>query len=235
MCVVIVGRGFMAISMGFQNRAGPNKDQAVAIRVQSDKSIFLQCRIEGYQGTIYALTHRQFYRGCVISGTVDIIFGDAAAVFQKCKIIVRRPREGQTNIVTAQARIDRHESTGFVFHECIFQPDPQLLNGTKIPATYLSRPWKDYSRIIIMESDIGGFVNPSGYIPWEGSFALNTLYFGEFNNKGKSGSMRKRVRWPGVKPLNKGEATEFTVAAFIQGIKWITGTGVPVRYGLLQK
>ncbi|KMZ57872.1 pectin methylesterase, family CE8 [Zostera marina] len=232
---VIVGRGFMAISMGFQNRAGPNKDQAVAIRVQSDKSIFLQCRIEGYQGTIYALTHRQFYRGCVISGTVDIIFGDAAAVFQKCKIIVRRPREGQTNIVTAQARIDRHESTGFVFHECIFQPDPQLLNGTKIPATYLSRPWKDYSRIIIMESDIGGFVNPSGYIPWEGSFALNTLYFGEFNNKGKSGSMRKRVRWPGVKPLNKGEATEFTVAAFIQGIKWITGTGVPVRYGLLQK
>lgn len=45
-------------------------------------------------------------------GTIDFIFGDAAAVFQNCDIFVRRPMDHQGNMITAQGRDDPHENTG---------------------------------------------------------------------------------------------------------------------------
>jgi pectin methylesterase-like acyl-CoA thioesterase len=109
-----MGDGFMAIAMGFRNTAGAIKHQAVALRVQSDRSIFLNCRMEGYQDTLYAHSLSQYYRSCVIAGTIDFLFGDATAVFQNCIFMVRRPLDNQQNIVTAQGRINPHETTGFV-------------------------------------------------------------------------------------------------------------------------
>ncbi|CAA6664575.1 unnamed protein product [Spirodela intermedia] len=213
---VAIGEGFMAIAMGFRNTAGAIKHQAVAIRVQSDRAIFLNCRMEGYQDTLYAQTHRQFYRGCVVAGTVDFIFGDAAAVFQNCVLVVRRPLDNQQNIVTAQGRIDRHESTGFVIQNCRFVADKKL----------------EYSRTIIMESTIGDFIQPDGYMPWDGDFALKTLYYGEYGNKGPGAGLSKRVAWPGFKVIGKAEAQAYTVALFIQGGDWIRAAGVPVHLGM---
>ncbi|KAK8584725.1 hypothetical protein V6N13_138675 [Hibiscus sabdariffa] len=121
-------------------------------RVSADKPIFINCRFEGFQDTLYAHTHRQFYRNCVIIDTVDFIFGDAAAVFQDCTIYVRKPNAKQKNIITAQGRKDK--------------------------------PWKQYSRIVIMGSLIEDLMDPAGWLEWEGDFALNTLFYGEFNNTG---------------------------------------------------
>ncbi|MQM00332.1 hypothetical protein Taro_033067 [Colocasia esculenta] len=230
---VAIGEGFMAIDMGFRNSAGAVKHQAVALRVQSDRAIFLNCRMEGYQDTLYAQTHRQYYRSCVVAGTVDFIFGDAAAIFQNCNLVVRRPLDNQQNIVTAQGRVDRRQSTGFVIQSCRFIADKKLkVAGAPPIRSYLGRPWKEYSRTIIMESTIGDFIHPDGYMPWEGDFALKTLYYGEYGNKGPGAGLAKRVSWPGFRVINKQEAVKYTVASFIQGDDWIKATGTPVRLGL---
>ncbi|MCH4805154.1 pectinesterase family protein, partial [Pasteurella multocida] len=89
--------GFIAKYMGFENSAGPEKHQAVALRNQGDQSAFFDCNIHGYQDSLYVQTNRQFYRNCEISGTVDFIFGVSTTLIQNSKIVVRKPLANQFN------------------------------------------------------------------------------------------------------------------------------------------
>ncbi|CAL9777541.1 unnamed protein product [Musa acuminata subsp. burmannicoides] len=227
-----IGDGFMAVDMAFLNTAGANKHQAVALRVQADRAIFLRCRMEAYQDTLYAHSHRQFYRDCLISGTIDFIFGDASAVFQHCTLTVRRPLNNQQNIVLAQGRSVLQESTGFVIQNCRIVAIPALADVKPKLRSYLGRPWQEFSNTIIMESEIGDFIEPEGYTPWEGSFALDTLSYAEYNNKGPGADTSKRVHWAGFKVISQEEASAYTAAPFIQGDDWISKMGAPVSLGL---
>merc|ERR1712071_92731 len=145
-----------------------------ALRVQSDMSVFYNYQMDGYQDTLYAHAHRQFYRDCTISGTIDFIFGNAAVVFQNCNMIVRKPLDMQQCIVTAQGRIERREPTGIVLEGCKITADPAYYPVRDLNKAYLGRPWKQFSRTIIMQTDIGNFIQPEGWLPWMGNF-LSTL------------------------------------------------------------
>ncbi|KAL3812211.1 hypothetical protein ACJIZ3_013479 [Penstemon smallii] len=228
-----IGDGFIAKSMGFRNTAGPEGHQAVALRVQSDMSAFYNCRMDGYQDTLYTQTHRQFYRNCVISGTIDFIFGDAAVVIQNCLIIVRKPMDNQQNTVTAQGRTQSRETTGIVIQNCRIVPEQKLEPVRfKIP-TYLGRPWKMYAKTIIMESTLADFIQPVGWLPWAGNFALDTLYYAEYANRGPGAPTDKRVKWKGYHVItNKNEALQYTAGQFIQGNQWLKSSGVPYFLGL---
>ncbi|XP_042038151.1 pectinesterase-like [Salvia splendens] len=229
---VAIGHGFMAQSLGFRNTAGPEKHQAVALRVQSDHSIFVNCRMEGYKSTLYVQAHRQFYRSCYITGTVDFIFGDAAAMFQNCNIYLRKPLESQQNVVTAQGRAERRETTGIVLQNCKILADEKLEPEKAKVKSFLGRPWKEYSRTIIMESEIGDVIAPEGWKEWSGDLGLKTLFYAEFNNKGAGASMKERVKWGGYKTLKRDDVLKFTVGPFLHGEDWLKAADVPVRFGM---
>ncbi|KAA0050274.1 hypothetical protein IC582_021788 [Cucumis melo] len=227
-----IGEGFLCKSMGFTNTAGPQGHQAVALRVQSDRSAFFNCRMDGHQDTLYVQTHRQFYRNCVISGTVDFIFGDSSTIIQNSLIIVRRPMDNQQNTVTAQGRAEQKEITGLVIHNCRIVPEQKLFaERFKIP-TFLGRPWKQYARTVIMESTLGDFIQPAGYMPWSGNFALETCLYLEYGNRGPGANTNRRVRWKGVKVIGRNEALQYTAGAFLLGRTWLPRTGGIYYLGL---
>uniref|UniRef100_A0A7N1A634 Pectinesterase n=1 Tax=Kalanchoe fedtschenkoi TaxID=63787 RepID=A0A7N1A634_KALFE len=220
----VSGRGFVAKDMGFRNTAGPKKHQAVAVRSSSDQSVFFRCSFDAYQDTLFALSNRQFYRDCVVIGTIDFIFGNAAVVFQNCSIRVRQPLPGQFNAVTAQGRTDPNQNTGTSVHKCSVAGYDEELTAR----TYLGRPWKNYSRAVVMSTEIGGVVDPMGWAEWvPGRDPPETIFYAEDGNMGAGSSVGQRVRWRGYKSKMSGKEREaFSVKSFIQGDEWLPETGV---------
>ncbi|KAF8680735.1 hypothetical protein HU200_045577 [Digitaria exilis] len=230
-----IGNGFFMKGVRVENTAGAENHQAVALRVQSDQAVFYQCTFDGYQDTLYTHAQRQFFRDCTVTGTIDFIFGNSQVVLQNCLIQPRRPMDNQANIITAQGRRDKRSVGGTVLHNCTIEPHPDFKAeaGGKI-ATYLARPWKEYSRTLYIQNDIGGFIDPKGWLEWNGDFGLETLFYAEVDNRGAGADMSKRAKWGGIKTVTYEEAQkEFTVEVFIQGQQFIPKFGVPFIPGLL--
>ncbi|KAF8008252.1 hypothetical protein BT93_K2044 [Corymbia citriodora subsp. variegata] len=224
-----IGKGFLCKSMGFQNTAGYQGGQAVALRVQSDMSAFFNCRMDGYQDTLYVQTNRQFYRNCVISGTVDFIFGDSTTVIQNSLIIARKPGPGQGNTITAQGRKWKDENTGLVIQDCRIVPEQKLFAERFTIETYFGRPWKKYARTVFMESTLGDFIQPAGYLSWG---VDDTCLYEEYGNRGPGARTDRRVKWKGVRAISRKEALAYTAGPFLQGHLWLKNTGFPHMLGL---
>ncbi|KAK4380065.1 hypothetical protein RND71_001927 [Anisodus tanguticus] len=225
--VAVNGDGFIAMDIGFENTAGAVKHQAVALRVSADKTVFYNCNINGYQDTLYTHSYRQFYKDCTITGTIDFIFGDASAVFQNCKMIVRKPGDNQACMVTAQGRKDHRGVGAIVLQNCEIRAEPAFTSTQPPIKAYLGRPWKEYSRTIIMQTYIDSFIDPEGWAPWNGNFALNTLFYAEYQNKGPGANTDRRVKWGGYKRnISPQEAEKYVPGYFIDQDNWIKKTGI---------
>ncbi|XP_027127010.2 pectinesterase 2-like [Coffea arabica] len=231
--VAVTGDGFIAQGITFRNTAGPQNHQAVALRSGSDLSVFHRCGFEGYQDTLYVHSQRQFYKECYIYGTVDFIFGNAAVVLQNCMIYARRPMDKQKNTITAQGRTDPNQNTGISIHNSRVMAASDLRPVLSSFKTYLGRPWKQYSRTVFIQTYLDSLVDPAGWLEWDGNFAFNTLYYGEYKNSGPGSSTSRRVKWRGYHVItNPTEASRFTVANFIAGRSWLPATNVPFAAGL---
>ncbi|XP_016444374.1 putative pectinesterase/pectinesterase inhibitor 46 [Nicotiana tabacum] len=225
----VFGKGFMARDMGFVNTAGAAKHQAVALMSTADESVFYRCKMDAFQDTLYSHSNRQFYRDCDVYGTVDFIFGNSAVVLQNCNIFPRKPMTGQQNTITAQGKVDPNQNTGISIQNCTVKPWGNLTGIN----TFLGRPWKNYSTTVFMQSNLGAFIHPTGWMPWVGTTAPNTIFYAEYKNVGPGANTNNRVNWRGLKlRLTSKIVSKFTVKPFIQGDKWLPAAAVPFKAGL---
>ncbi|CAJ1976105.1 unnamed protein product [Sphenostylis stenocarpa] len=218
---------YRTATVGFENSAGPDKHEAVALRVQADKAIFYRCSMDGYQDTLYVHTMRQFFRDCTISGTTDFVFGDAVTVFQNCTFVVRKPLKDQQLIVTAQGRKERHQPSGIVIQGSSIVANHTVKLEKK---AYLARPWKSYSRTIFLNNYMEDLIQPEGYTPWQGlrgPSGMNNCFYAEYNNKGPGSNKSERVKWRGIKELTSESASSYSPSIFFHGDDWIKITRIP--------
>ncbi|CAN6208395.1 unnamed protein product [Urochloa humidicola] len=226
----VSGEGFLARDVTFRNTAGAASGQAVALRVNADLAAFYRCGVESHQDALYAHSFRQFYRECAVAGTVDVVFGDAAAVLQGCALLARAPLPGQDVVLTAQGRGDPNEDTGIALHSCTVSAAggeaAAMPAGTR---TFLGRPWGAYARAVVMDSKLGRIVDREGWAGWPGAEPGrgDTVYFGEYGNTGPGAGTEGRVGWAGVRQMEYGEAAQFAVENFISGDEWLGATSFP--------
>lgn len=114
--------------------------QAVALMTDggSDCAVFRNCKIRGFQDTMFANAGRHYFHQCRILGHVDFIFGAGQAVFEDCEIVSRN-REGKnpTGYITAPSTPVMYPY-GFLFLDCrLIRESPQIPAGS----VRLGRPW----------------------------------------------------------------------------------------------
>ena len=194
---------FEARNITFENSYGVGT-QAVAVSVHSDRAVFRNCRFLGMQDTLYAASGRQYYADSYIAGHVDFIFGNAAAVFERCEIHSRG-----AGYIAAVSRTMPDSATGFVFDNCRLTADEGVRD------VYLGRPWRNYARVVYLDCWMGDHIRPEGWHNWNKEAAEKTAWFGEYKSEGPGGGAAGRVKW--AKELTEAEAREFRPDAFLRG------------------
>ncbi|MEU1453970.1 pectinesterase family protein [Streptomyces avermitilis] len=219
--------GFTARSITFANdflRADHPEitgTQAVAIKVQGDRSAFLGCRFLGHQDTLYADSMalgtyaRQYYRDCYVEGDVDFVFGRATAVYERCHFRTLN----RTDLAGAPY--------GFVFAPSTAAANPRgyLVTRGRVtsgaPDAYykLARPWVPSSdttarpmltirdtRLAAGIDAVAPYTNMSDSYPWQ------SQRFAEYRNSGPGAEATVPENRP---QLTRGEAGSATREAYL--------------------
>jgi pectinesterase len=216
------------------NAAKPDSDrtklrdaQAVALMLDlgSDRASFENVRITGHQDTLFPNAGRSYFHRCIVSGSVDFIFGAGQAVFDDCDII-SRDRHSATNngYVTAPSTSARMEF-GLVFIRSRLKKETSAMTRASV---VLGRAWHPYgdpdangSAVFIdcwMDDHIGekgwdrmSSVDSTGGRTW---WEPESARFFEYRSSGPGA-----VSTPRRRVLSAAEAARFTLANILSG--WV--------------
>jgi pectinesterase len=218
----INGDGFEADNITFENTAG-NTGQAVAAAVRADRAVFKHVRFLGHQDTLFADYGRQYYVECFITGGVDYIFGNAAAVFDRSELNSNGP-----GFVTAQSRTAADQPTGYVILNSRVTSSIDQGEGPMDAATPgansaaaakkmigLGRPWRSYSRVVYIDTSLPAELNPAGWDNWGKAENEATTWYAEYGSTGPGATAAARVPW--AHTLTAEDVKQFLPANFLHG------------------
>ncbi|MEE1944657.1 pectinesterase family protein [Pedobacter sp. KR3-3] len=200
----IYGPNFTAENITFQNSAGP-VGQAVALFVAGDKAKFTNCRMLGFQDTLYTYGYgsRQYYYKCYIEGTVDFIFGASTAVFDDCEIFCKK-----AGYITASSSPDTVKY-GYVFMNC------RIVGDAPENSYFLGRPWRPYAKAVFLNCNLGKMIKAEGWDNWGKESNQQTAYYAEYKSTGPGANPTGRVKWS--HQLDEKQVQEYTLAKILNG------------------
>ncbi|MFI8217176.1 pectinesterase family protein [Streptomyces sp. NPDC085932] len=221
--------GFTARWITFANdwlradHPGVTGTQAVALKVQGDRSAFHHCRFLGHQDTLYAdsmapgIFARQYFAHCYAEGDVDFVFGRATAVFERChfRTLSRTDLAGPPY--------------GFVFAPSTAGANPRgyLVTRGRVSSEApdgfhkLARPWVPSSdltarpMLTVRDTRLGpGIDAVAPYADMRADHPWQSMRFAEYRNTGPGA----RITVPENRPrLTDAQARSATRAAHLGG------------------
>jgi polygalacturonase len=217
-----------------KNAAKPDSDktkfknpQAVALMTDlgSDRAVFANVKITGYQDTLFPNSGRSYFYKCEVWGHVDFIFGAGQAVFDDCDI-VSRDRGSKTNngYVTAPST-KGDQPYGFLFVHSRLKKESAAMSANSVT---LGRPWHPFADATVnsavafvdcwMDDHIGdrgwdrmSSVDSTGTRVW---YEPSAARFFEFGTKGPGATAS-----PSRHVLTSDEAKRYTPSNVLSG--WV--------------
>lgn len=115
---------------------------------------------------------RQLYTNTYIEGGVDFIFGSGNAVFKNCHFHAIEPNFGYFFAPSH----NKDQKYGFTIIDSTFSGFPNTM--------YLARPWRDYGKVVIINSTIlNDVLFAEGFSNWNDTKRYKTARFYEYNTK----------------------------------------------------
>lgn len=200
---------FRLENMTVENSAGP-VGQALALDVEGDRCVFINCRFLGNQDTVYAAGRfsRMLFSNCYVEGTTDFIFGEATVLFENCEI------HAKSDSYLTAASTPPGKPFGFVFSNCKITAEPGL---TKV---LLGRPWRSYAKVVYLNCEMGGFIAPEGWNNWSKKENEKTAFFAEYKSTGAGADPAQRALWS--VQLTVQEAAGYTPDKIFAPLAWET-------------
>ena len=167
--------------------------QALAIWITSDLAVMNNVYTTSLQDTIYAGSQGSGSSGFVparnlwfrgkVTGTVDYIFGDAAAVFDHSSIYTLPHGNGVSGTATieAQNKANKTGGPGDYLSGYIMNSDVFTSYTTGMTGMVFGRPYGTYSTYIMLNNYVDQ-IAPAGYIEFSGQTNLPTSTYSEYNN-----------------------------------------------------
>lgn len=195
----VYGDDFTAEDITFENNAGFNAGQAVALRVEGNRAAFRNCRMLGFQDVLFLSGSgvKYYFNHCYIEGTTDFIFGAATAVFNDCHI------HSKKNSHVTAASTNSIIPYGFVFFNCTLTADSVT---TKVS---LGRPWSPTASVTYINCWMDKHILPEGWNNWKKPSNEATARYAEYNSTGPGANPAARVSWS--RQLTTEEAKQFTI------------------------
>ncbi|WP_438444164.1 pectinesterase family protein [Gorillibacterium sp. sgz5001074] len=208
---------FTAEHLTIQNDAGMNAGQAVALYANAERLVFRDVSLLGHQDTVYANGGRQYYVDSYIAGTVDFIFGGAAAVFENSVL----HSLGGGYVTAASTGAGKY---GYVFLNSRITSEPG------VTGVALGRPWRGDANVVYVNSYLGSHITPAGWNNWGNANNEKTARYGEFASFGPGADAKSRYSW--TKQLTTEEAAQYAPSAVLGGSDgWDPAGVIPIADG----
>jgi pectin methylesterase-like acyl-CoA thioesterase len=201
--------------------------QALALWIESDEAVLNNVRLTSLQDTLYAgsqgcgttcVPARQYYWKGYITGDVDYIFGDAAAVFDETLFFTTYHglTATGTETIEAQNKMRQTGSSGDYLSGYVLNSANLTSQSPGMTNLYLGRPYGQYSTFVMLNTTVDQ-VNPTGWIEFSGDTNLPMSTYAEFNTMGPGGATVGQRETVSLRPenLTAAQAAQYAPLAFL--------------------
>jgi pectinesterase len=198
--VFISANDFSATQLTFQNSYGAGS-QAVALRTTGQRQQFLDCRLVGYQDTLYVHGGTQYFRRCYVQGNTDYVFGAATAVLEDCEL---------RNVQSGSAVTAPNTDAGTAYGIVVLGGKFTAASGVRNVA--LARPWGPDGAAAFLNASLDAHISAAGFTTMSGNAPENAR-FSEYQSTGTGANASGRSAYQ----LSASAAAKYTIANIYGG------------------